>query len=337
MADKDTGVIVAPEDVINDILPFCAQGVEGRDMLSQDAYAADVQRTIGHQPGIARQELANKQARQVSHIAAGLAQFLARRYAPGVKDDGDLDRVESALVSVILDLLATRLPGIATDELNGLVHPDGVTIKIDATGKISVVQADKYDLGEFYYFRHPTLKPGFAPLQGGLISGVYQGKNITEYPIWEYLQTAEGQLLCKTEAQWQAMTTATWATLADGSKVGWNGIGGAPYYVQNLGAGTLRMPDIRGMYAEAAGFDSLGVGGVDGDRGRLLFGVLGLEYGVEPSGPFFNGTVGPANQVGSRGSYVRVGFDSSRVVPTGPANAPRRWGALACCYLGTPR
>lgn len=339
MADKDTGVIVAPEDVINDILPFCAQGVEGRDMLSQDAYAADVQRTIGHQPGIARQELANKQARQVSHIAAGLAQFLARRYAPGVKDDGDLDRVESALVSVILDLLATRLPGIATDELNGLVHPDGVTIKIDATGKISVVQADKYDLGEFYYFRHPTLKPGFAPLQGGLISGVYQGKNITEYPIWEYLQTAEGQLLCKTEAQWQAMTTATWATLADGSKVGWNGIGGAPYYVQNLGAGTLRMPDIRGMYAEAAGFDSLGVGGVQGDVSRQITGgfkVAGTSGGIDGSAGVFY-TQGSTNYVGTvAGVGGKALFDTSRVVPVGPANAPRRWGALACCYLGPP-
>ena len=87
---KDTGVTVDAANVINDILPCCAQGVDGRDLLAQAEYAADVQRTIGHQPGIARQELANKQARQVSHMSAGLAQFLARRYAGGVKDDGDL-------------------------------------------------------------------------------------------------------------------------------------------------------------------------------------------------------------------------------------------------------
>lgn len=30
---KDTGVTVAPEAVVNDILPFCAQGQEGRDLL----------------------------------------------------------------------------------------------------------------------------------------------------------------------------------------------------------------------------------------------------------------------------------------------------------------
>ena len=98
---KDTGVTVEAGDVINDILPFCAQGVDGRDLLAQTDYAADVQRTIGHQPGIARQELANKQARQVSHMSAGLAQFLARRYAAGVKDDGDLDKVEAAIVEAL--------------------------------------------------------------------------------------------------------------------------------------------------------------------------------------------------------------------------------------------
>lgn len=208
--------------------------------------------------------------------------------------------------------------------------------------------AEKYDVGEFYYFRHPTIKPGFAAAQGGLISGAYQGKNITEYPIWAYLQTAEGQLLLKTEAEWQAMTTATWATLADGSTVGWNGIGGAPYYVQDLGAGTLRMPDLRGMYAEAAGFNSLGVGDVQGDVIRDIPGSFCSadegDAGTERSGP--NNVSGAFTMQFGNGTYVsdaslyadryRIALMPSRVVPTGAANAPRRWGALACCYLGRP-
>ena len=247
-----------------------------------------------------------------------------------------LDKNNNAQVLAAIQKLIADKTGIAKVGVNGLVNPDGVTIKIDATGKISVVQADKYDLGEFYYFRHPTLKPGFAPLQGGLISGAYQGKNITEYPIWAYLQTTDGQLLLKTEAEWQAMTTAIWHTNADGTTVGWDGIGGAPYYVQDLGAGTLRMPDVRGMHIEAAGFDSLGVGGVDGDRGRNATGTIGAwDSGTSPTGPFYSsGTrwvVVGANA--ERGAYH---MDLSRAVPTGPANAPRRWGALACAYLGTP-
>lgn len=135
---KDTGVTVDAANVINDILSFCAQGVDGRDLLAQAEYAADVQRSIGHQPGIARQELANKQARQASHMSAGLAQFLARRYAGGVKDDGDLDKIETALVSVIMGLLESRLPGLATLLQPGLVMPDGVTIKVDGSGKLTV-------------------------------------------------------------------------------------------------------------------------------------------------------------------------------------------------------
>lgn len=252
------------------------------------------------------------------------------------------DKTNNAQVVDAINALIIDMTPIASVGVNGLVNPDGVTIKIDATGKISVVQSDKYDLGEFYYFRHPTLKPGFAPLQGGLISGAYQGKNITEYPIWDYLQTADGQLLCTTEAQWQAMTTATWHTNADGSKVGWDGIGGAPYYVQNLGAGTLRLPDLRGMYAEAAGFDSLGVGAVHGDMMRGITGYFSLDsvFQFSLAGGAMKlvtgGTTGASATAYGRTLYSNIQMDISRVVSTGAANKPRGWGALACCYLGQP-
>lgn len=212
---------------------------------------------------------------------------------------------------------------------------------------VSVIEKWRFIVGEFYYFRHPTLKTGFAPAQGGLISGYYQGKHITEYPIWAYLQTAEGQLLCKTEAQWKAMTTATWHTNADGSKVGWDGIGGAPFYVQNLGAGTLRVPDIRGMYAEAAGL-SLNAGNAKGDAVRPIVGDASLAYlQGAGTGAFASTSTGPVQNIGggSGGWRQWVGIavggtgnflDISRVTPVGPVNAPRSWGSLACCYLGIP-
>ena len=197
---------------------------------------------------------------------------------------------------------------------------------------------EKYDLGEFYYFRHPTIKPGFAPCQGGVIADA-----VTHYPeIWAYLQTTEGQLLLKTEAEWQAMSTATWATLADGTKVGWNGIGGVPYYVQDLATGTLRLPDLRGMYAEAAGFDSLGVGGVHGDMIRNISGsFVGYDFGGDSGGSWGGaftrtGMAGSSAGGGSSQGEASTSFSPSRVVPTGNANKPRGWGALACCYLGTP-
>ena len=336
---KDTGVTVDAANVINDILPCCAQGVDGRDLLAQAEYAADVQRTIGHQPGIARQELANKQARQVSHMSAGLAQFLARRYAGGVKDDGDLDKVEVALVSVIMGLLESKLPGIATEEANGICHPDGVTIKIDETGQLSAL---RYELGEFYLFRHPTLKHGMQSCYGGLLTNVAT----TYSQIWAYLQTTEGQLLCKTESQWQELSTHIYYILADGTNIGFNGVGGVPYYVQDLNAGTLRLPDIRGIYAEPAGYDSLVVGGVHIDMirnivGQIFFsagGVDGYLSSTAASGPFTSGSaIVGKNLTYTENTYPSgVSLNTAHVVITGNANKPRGYGDLPCAFLGQP-
>lgn len=200
--------------------------------------------------------------------------------------------------------------------------------------KISGVQeASKYELGEFYYFRHPILKPGFQPAQGGLLANA-----ATLYPeAWAYLQTVEGQMLCKTEAEWQAMTTAIWHTNADGTKVGWNGIGGAPFYAPNLATGALRLPDLRGMYAEAAGFDTLGVGDVHGDGIRDVMGRIPAVSGGAEGAFVSTGVV--YKMEGAAGSAVGHywrDFRTSLVVPAAAKNQVRAYGSLACVYLGLP-
>ena len=108
--------------------------------------------------------------------------------------------------------------------------------------------------------------------------------------------------------------------------------------MQDLATGTLRLPDLRGMYAEAAGFDSLGVGGVDGDRVRNWTGGISVFWhnGVPPSGAIYATGSTVSGAAGSGAYYTRMTIDPSRVVPTGNANTPRRWGALACCWLGIP-
>lgn len=263
----------------------------------------------------------------------GVKAPIATTKAPGLVQVGSgLDVTAAGLLSVL----------VATAARAGIVKPDGVTITTNANGVISVVSQSpsKYDLCEFYFFRHPTLKPGFQPAQGGLLANA-----ATLYPeAWAYLQTAEGQLLCKTESEWQAMTTATWATLADGTKVGWNGIGGAPFYVVDTANGTLRLPDLRGMYAEAAGFDSLGVGDSHGDMMRKIEGTIGYAA----NGHWVQGKTSKAFAITytpNMGSSLMLdditrdytaSFDSSRVVPVGTVNKTRAWGALVCCYLGAP-
>ena len=301
---------------INEILQFAAEALEDAgDVLPLEAYKNHPMRLRGHMAGLALRALQNREARQATHVAAGLAQFIANRYAPGVRDDGDLDKIEQGLLEVLTALINAAIP--------------------------PAPKLEKYDLCEFYYFRHPSLKPGFQPAQGGLLANA-----ATLYPeAWAYLQTVEGQKLCKSEAEWQAMTTATWATLADGSKVGWNGIGGAPYYAPNTATGALRLPDLRGMYAEAAGFDALGVGGAQGDQGRKVYGAIDATgHSFAWSDRNITGAFALRERPGASGGNVFnahssnyfVDFDSARIQPVGSANAPRRWGALACCYLGTP-
>ena len=393
MADKDTGVIVAPEDVINDILPFCAQGVEGRDMLSQEAYAADLQRGIGHQPGIARQELANKQARQTSHVTAGLAQFLARRYAAGIKDDGDLDKIEEALVAAIHAVAGPKKPSlgvcataaatsakeIAIDDfslvpgtivqmvfanVNTAVAPTlnvngtgakpitcwGIPVEVGALAQGQVYTMiysgsawqiiggmSPYPIGQYVWWEDTLVRPGFKPANANIISDF-----AATYPqMAAYLSTAHGASRCFASlAQYEAAHNATWATLADGSKVGWDNIGGVAKFWWDKSADTLLMPDLTEMTRFMAG-TAPGVGGVQGDQGRNAtgtVGALGNNNGDMCSGVFYRESYAAngwdTNHTG--GTWTRSMLNLSRVIPVGPANAPRRWGALACCWLGIP-
>ena len=199
-----------------------------------------------------------------------------------------------------------------------------------------------YELCEFYYFRRPNLRPGFYAAQGGLLANA-----ATLHPeAWAYLQTAEGSSLCKTEAEWQAMTRAIWHTNADGTQVGWNGIGGAPFYAPNTATGALRLPDLRGMYPEAAGFDALGVGGVHGDGIRNIAGpalIRALQHSSHGGGiyPPFVGSIIAANTAPqyitiAGHDLVNIGINVGTTVPVAAKNQVRAWGALACVYLGQP-
>jgi len=200
-----------------------------------------------------------------------------------------------------------------------------------------------YELCEVYHFRSPTLRPGFQPAHGGLIANA-----ASLYPeAWAYLQTVEGQLLCKTEAEWQALSTAN----------PWNGIGGVPWFVQDLQAGTLRLMDLRGMFAEAAGFDGFDVGGRHPDAIVNITGELGIkatsssgpvgawgEYPGDPAkfnlGAFSLGPPVNSYRFAVSGEAVisnTFRLDASRVVRTANKVAPRAWGALTCVYLGQPQ
>ena len=135
----------------NEILPFAPQAtVALSEILSLADYTADSQRLRGNQPGIARLELVNTVLKQTSHMAAGLAQFIANRYDGGVKDDGNLDAVESGLQAAIMSLVS------------GVTDPLAKTLATLEAIRKSWIGAPRYH-------RSTVLPPDYAWVNGDLI------------------------------------------------------------------------------------------------------------------------------------------------------------------------
>ena len=293
---------------------------------------------------VAAAETAQSQAEKAKTQARGAATMaknqaaLARRWAANPEDE----EVKDGLFS------ARHYAARAAQSAQSLDMPDlneaqagQVLTAVEREGQSPRLEyaapRSPYELGEVYHFRSPILRPGFQPAQGGLLSLV-GGRPVAEvYPeAWAYLQTPEGQRLCKTEAEWQALSAAA----------PWNGLGGVPWFVIDLMAGTLRLPDLRGMYFEAAGFDGLDVGGTRKDRIVNITAdyLFGPNYGPLIRDSITTGAFKIGRQVNGSEWYDRPGsagyaldFDASNVVETGASVAPRAWGVLACIYLGQPQ
>lgn len=320
---KDTGVTVESADVINEILSFCSQGVEGRDLLAQAEYAADVQRSIGHQPGIARQELANKQARQAAHMAAGLAQFLARRYAPGVRDNGDLDALEAAFAAVILRVAALGRPG--------LVAPDGTTLTVNENGVLSAVQkADeimegwrKSWIGVPRYWRSTTLPDNHCWANGDFIPFVDWPELGEAYRSGGF----DGMLL-----PWDASAATQAANLGK-----WRPNGAIPtgLYAPNLGSQFFRAWTL-GADGMAGGYNAPGLPNIEGYA--LTHTYAGATAGGALS--FSNFVMNQPHQAGADWGGVWLNLNASGSNPeygASPTVMPPSINMPVIIYLGRPK
>ncbi|MGE4191777.1 MAG: right-handed parallel beta-helix repeat-containing protein [Pseudodesulfovibrio sp.] len=159
----------------NEILPFGHQGTEvNGDILSLAEYADEPQRLIGNQAGIARRELVNTVLRQTSHMAAGLAQFIANRHPDGIVDDADLDKVEAAILSAILKVARKPLT-------------EDITVTVGTGGDYATVTEAVAHLASMYY----VLGDGFTATIS-LLSGF----------VW-----AEQLSLAYTDLQWITITS----------------------------------------------------------------------------------------------------------------------------------
>jgi len=92
-------------------------------VLDDAEFNVDVQRTIGHQPGIARADFANKMAKQSSFIAEAVAQFIATYGSVDVQDD--------QATALVVANFVTAINAVAVDKVGfikpfgGITPPDG--------------------------------------------------------------------------------------------------------------------------------------------------------------------------------------------------------------------
>lgn len=137
----------------NEILPFASTNT-GTNLLTQAEYTSDAQRTIGHQPGIARSKLENKVLRQASLIAAGLAEFIADYQANNVTDSLTPQNIADYLVEAIAAVapvtpdatesvkgkieIATSAEAAAGTDATRAITPLGLRGGLNATGNAPV-------------------------------------------------------------------------------------------------------------------------------------------------------------------------------------------------------
>lgn len=201
----------------------------------------------------------------------------------------------------------------------------------------------RYEIGEIKYFLHPDARPGWYSCTGGIIYNVDK-----VYPLaYKYFQTAQGQRMCTDETSWNNLRARTWSTGG-----AWGGIGGAPKFVFNASAKTLRVPDLRGCVPETpGGTNSPAVGDAQGDGIRNITGYLqedlchvngnGIVHGAYDAFYIENipntswASYEPVVNGGMNGKRIR--FNANRMVPCFSVNRMKSYGVLTCVWLGLPQ
>lgn len=186
---------------------------------------------------------------------------------------------------------------------------------------IIIPSAKPLEPGDFEIFFRQSPPDRWAVANGALLITA----DAVAPALWASLQSSENAWRLKSQAEWTALSQAS----------PWNGIGGVPFFVLDVNAKTVRLPDLRGMYPETAGFDGLTVGGVHGDAIRNFTGRLGCYAPVYADGGLFTADSWAGGGVDVDGSGNKwVNLNVSRVVPTASVNRPRAFGVLGCIYLG---
>ena len=227
------------------------------------------------------------------------------------------------------------LPNIATAPDSNIFYQIKAYDNIIATGSMDVspLLSAIAEIGNIFYvgsihtFNLVSPPENWKVCDGSVLSNV-----TSDYLELKTALTSDPKLAAYVvdETTWQNMSTAN----------DWNGIGGVPRFVYNSTTNTIRLPDLRGMFPEIAGFSGVNPGTVQRDAIRNITGYfdIGMDGGYrgvswEIGGAFYQ--TGNRRIIFGEGvwdyeqAYLK-NFDASRVVPTANVNRPRSWGVLAC-------
>jgi hypothetical protein len=201
-------------------------------------------------------------------------------------------------------------------------------------------RAAKFFIGELYF--QLVIRSGFVWANGQVLEDV-----TANYPLlkaWlKDTSSSGGAFLRKTLAEWNAeWNDAKWNAPDEGDAATRAGM--SPYYVLDESGDTIKVPDLRGAYQAAAGFDGQANGTALADAIRNITGgyVMTTSYGhirvQSTKGAFATGGTGAVStSPGQSGTYpVSPDFSAARVVPTDTVVHPRSVTEYLCIYAGAP-
>lgn len=211
----------------------------------------------------------------------------------------------------VISVQFSEIP-LATPDGAGLVRPDGITLTTDEGGRLSVMGISLAMTGyptEFRDFFEQTPPAGWAVRNGAVLEDAD-----TAFPaLWAALHAAENAWKCKTAEEWDALSAAA------------GGVGGAPFFVVDDAAKTIRLPDTRGDYTRGAGHTLLP------DVGRWIPDTVKRhQHTLSPFNPsgWGEGKDNNTRWMSNPGGTISTGW-------AGEAESrPRTFGMLPCVCTG---
>lgn len=302
----------------NEILKFCETDT-GTNLLTQSEYSADAQRTIGNQPGIARDKFVNKVLRQTAWVSKVFCDYLIQQVGGDVTDDSDdavlLTKITSCFatgvpVGAILDMTTSNVP-------TGYLKCNGAAISRATYPTLfqKLVTDMAYSLQTFTV---TIATPAVVTSAGHGFTGGERLRLSTTGTLPTGLDTATDYFVWYIDAN--TFRLQTMSNILAGTFVNTSGAqSGTHSYLRSLwglgdGSTTFNIPDIRGVFKRAWDDGR----GIDPSRAIASFQLDDFESHVHTGGA--NGSSSPGGIQSGGGRSYNVNTGATGGTETRPMN-----------------